>query len=138
VSLDVDLDREQDIEELRRIPTPPTSAVGRAVLTVRDALRAVRAALDEDDCIWLHYRRDTECHVFQDAYDLSVRNGKSKEQRRFELIEKTISVDEFDKRARAFLRKYNVNEPAIAVAFAKRLAPSIDAVLVAMEPLYES
>jgi hypothetical protein len=106
-------------------------------LNVRDTIRAIRDALDEDERIWLHYRRDTECHVWPESYELGVRNGKLKENRRFALIDQTIHVDEFDRRARAFLRKYNVNEPAIAAAFAKKLAPLISKLLVAMRPLYE-
>lgn len=120
------------------IGTEPTGDNASCALVVRDAIRATRDALDEDERIWLHYRRDTECHVVPEAYELAVKNGKLKEQRRFALLDQTIHVDLFDKRVRAFLRKYDVNEPAIAVAFAKRLAPLIANILVAMRPLYES
>jgi hypothetical protein len=112
----------------------------RDVLAVRDAIRALRAALDEDECLWVHYRRDTECHVWQDTYELGVgRRGGLREERRFALLGgKTLHVDEIDQRLRALLRSYDVNEPAMAVAFAKKLQTRIAMVLSAMLPLYVS
>ena len=99
---------------------------------------AARAALDEDERLWLHYRRDTECHVWQESYELQLGGkGRLKEERKFSLLGgKTLHVDEIDRRLRALLRQYNVNEPAMAVAFATKLQPRIAAVLAAMLPLY--
>jgi hypothetical protein len=111
----------------------------RDVLAVRDAIRDLRGSLDEDELLWVHYRRDTECHVWQESYELQGAKGRLKDERKFALLGgKTLQVDEIDRRLRAMVRKYNVDEPAIAVAFATKLQPRIAAVLSAMLPLYVS
>jgi hypothetical protein len=114
----------------------PHNAMCRDTLAVRDAIRAVRDALDEDERIYLQYRRDTMCHIWQDSYELNARNGKLKEQRSFSLIGQPLHVDEFDRRVRAFLLKHGVDETRIAVEFARRLAPLIGRLLASMLPLY--
>lgn len=111
----------------------------RHVLATRGALHDLRAALDEDERLWLHYRRDTECHVWQESYELQLGGkGKLKEQRMFPLLGRTLHVDEIDRRLRALLRQHNWNEPAMAVAFATKLQARIATVLSAMLPLYVS
>lgn len=106
---------------------------------VRDALRSVRDSMNEDELIWLSYRRDVECHVWQDSYELNRKGDRLKERRGFSLLDgKVLTVDEFDQRARAFLRKHHVDEQAIAVYFAKLVAPHVDRVIAAMAPLYET
>lgn len=109
----------------------------RDIIAVRDAIRDLRAALDEDELLWVHYRRDTECHVWQESYELQ-RGGKGnlKEERKFALLGKTLHVDEIGRRLRALLRHHRVNEPAMAVVFATKLQPRIATVLSAMLPLY--
>jgi hypothetical protein len=112
-------------------------SVDRDAVAVRDAIREARAALDEDERLWVHYQRDVECHVWQESYELGVGGkGKLKEQRYFALLGKTLHVDEIDKRSRALIRKYNVDDPVMAVAFGTKLAPRITKILNAMLPLY--
>lgn len=116
-----------------------TLSIGRHTLAVRDAIRAIRDSMDEDERLWVHYRRDTECHVWQESYELSLRkkSGTLKEVRAFALLGKELHVDDIDKRARALLRKHGVNEPAMAVHFAKLVVSHVAKVLEAMRPLYE-
>lgn len=104
---------------------------------VRDAIRSMRDSMNEDELLWVHYRRDTECHVWQESYELGRKKNGLKETRKFELLGgKELHVDDIDERARALLRKHGVNEPAMAVHFAKLIAPHAGHVLEAMRPLY--
>ena len=116
----------------------PKSETSRLTLTVRDTIRALRGALDDDERIWVQYRRDSVCHLVPESYEISAQKGKAtlKEQRHFGLLGRALHVDEFDQRARALLRKYNVDEPAMAVAFAAKLAPLVSHLIAAMTPLY--
>ena len=123
-----------------RIGPQPKNETSRLTLAVRNTIRALHGALDDDERIWVQYRRDSVCHLVPESYDLSAQKGKGtlKEQRHFSLIGQTLHVDEFDRRARALLRKYNVDEAAMAVAFATKLAPLLTQLVVAMSPLYVS
>lgn len=104
---------------------------------VRDAIRAVRDSMDEDERLWLHYRRDVECHVWQQSYELSRKKNGLKEKRGFALLGgKELTVDDFDQRSTALFRKHGRSEPAIAAHFAKLLVPGIEHVLDAMRRLY--
>ena len=99
---------------------------------VRDSIRDVKAAMDEDELMWLNYRRDVESHVWQDGYELSRKKNGLKETREFDLIGKRMTHEEFDKRARALLRKHHVNEPAMAVHFAMLVAPHVAQVVAVL------
>ncbi|MGE0396461.1 MAG: hypothetical protein AB7T06_07065 [Kofleriaceae bacterium] len=115
------------------------TALARDSHVVRDALHAVRDSMSEDERMWLHYRRDVECHVWQDAYELNRRGNGLKEKRRFALLSgQEMHIDEIAKRSSALMRKYNVDEPAMAVHFAKLVAPHVARVLLALAPLYRS
>ena len=114
----------------------PCRADNRQALIVRDSIRTLRNALDADEAIYLHYRRDSLCHVWQESYDLSAKNGKIKERRHFTLLE-ALTFDEFDRRVRAFLVKHRNDETGITVMLAERVAPLIESTLAAMVRLYE-
>ncbi len=104
---------------------------------VRDAIRAMRDSMSEDERLWVHYRRDTECHVWQESYELGRRKNGLKETRKFDLLDgKELHVDDIDARARTLLRKHGVNEPELAVYFATLIAPHAMRVVEAMRPLY--
>jgi len=110
--------------------------LARDARVVRDALRAMRDSMDEDELIWLHYRRDCECHVWQESYALSRKKNGLKEKRVFGLLgDKELTVDEFDKRASAMLRKHGRSEAALAVHFAKLVAPHAARVFDAIRAL---
>lgn len=128
-----------DYEYLGELIGPqPKNETSRLTIAVRDMLRELRGALDDDERIWVQYRRDSVCHLVPKSYDLSAQKGKGtlKEHRHFSLLGKTLHVDEFDRRARALLRNYQVDEPAMAVAFATKLAPLVSRLVAAMTPLY--
>jgi hypothetical protein len=118
--------------------TPTASRNVKDVHAVKAAITAMRDSLDEDRLIWVHYRRDVECHVWQTLYERRVHKGKIDRHREFALLGgKRLHVDEFSKRARALLRKYRVDEPLMAVHFAQIVAPHTAAVVDAMRPLFE-
>ncbi len=128
-----------DYEYLGELIGPqPKSETARQTIAVRDAIRALHGALDDDERIWAQYRRDSVCHLVPESYEVSAQKGKAalKEQRHFALLGRTLHVDEFDQRARALLRQYNVDEPAMAVAFALKVAPLVSQLVAAMAPLY--
>ena len=111
----------------------------RLAVSVRDAIAAAAGSLTDDERLYLHYRRDVECHVWQTYYELrsDSANKKLVEYRQFALLcGQRIHVDEFDRRASALLRTYHCDETRIAVAFARRLLPFIEGILNAMRPLY--
>jgi hypothetical protein len=103
---------------------------------------ALKATFNEDELMWLQYRRDTEGHIWQESYEIGVRglaNGaKIKESRNYEVIGKTVNVEDAMLRMRALLRKYgdsiNAAEDNIAIDFAKRSAVAIRAVAEALRP----
>jgi hypothetical protein len=104
--------------------------VPRQLLDDIEILKAPLAALDkalalfsEDDLLYLKYRRDTEAHVWQDAYRLSVKGKKLRETLR--VFGRDWPVDELNARIQQVLLKHKaqVSEASIAVDFARRLAP---------------
>jgi hypothetical protein len=86
--------------------TPTSSRDIRDAHAVRAEITEMRNALNEDQLMWVHYRRDVECHVWQTLYDLRVKDKKVQDHRKFELLGgRKMHVDEFNKRASALLRK---------------------------------
>lgn len=126
-----------DMCEMMNPLTPTSSRNVKDAHAVRAAIIAMRDALDEEQLIWVHYRRDVECHVWQTLYDLRVKDGKVQDHRKFDLLGgKRLHVDEFSKRARALLRQHKVDEPAMAVHFAQIVQPHAAALIEALRPLY--
>lgn len=117
------------------IATAQAQGLARRACEVRDAILALKAEFTEDELIYIQYRRDVEGHVWQDAYELTghVNQPKLNEDRKHPLLgNRRITHVDFDKRVRALLRTYRINELAIAVAFAHRTLTKIEAVAVAL------
>ncbi len=102
------------------------------------ALAELLALFDEDERIYIHYRRDTEGHIWQDSYQLSGHVDKPKlvEDRFYFLLGRNVSHDDAHKSTQTVLRRYPVNELAIAVDFARRARPRILALVEALRPLH--
>lgn len=109
---------------------------------VVERCEALKALFSEDELIWLQYRRDAEGHIWQESYEIGVKGlgsgAKIKETRRYEVIDKTLNVEETMLRMRALLRKHgntlNSAEDNIAINFARRSAVSIRAIAESLRP----
>lgn len=93
-----------------------------------EAALAIRDALSEDELIYLDYKRHCECHIHQDAYRLGIPKNKLRTTRLFRMLgNQEITIETLDQKLSAILRKYGVNENAIAIDFAGRLSARIKA-----------
>jgi hypothetical protein len=104
-----------------------------ALAELVNAIDAAKASLSDDELLYLLYRRDVECHPWQDSYRLRVaKNGLTLADKRT-VFGKEWTVEEMDSALGALLLKHGMNEPAIAVAFASKLNPHMQAILRASE-----
>ena len=101
------------------------------------ALVALLDLFDENERVYIHYRRDTEGHVWQDSYELSRHQTKAKliDERNYSLLGRKLAHDDVEKRLRSVIRRHR-NALAIAVAFAQRAMPQIEDVVATIERMY--
>jgi len=90
-----------------------------------ERIDAVKAALTEDELVYLEYRRHVEAHPWQNSYELRL--GKNGIIDTKEVFGERKSVDELNVLIRRLLLKYGVNEDAIAVELARRVVPLLSA-----------
>jgi hypothetical protein len=125
--------------ELFQGVVPPEQLTGDARLSAdcHAALVALLNLFDENERLYIHYRRDTEGHVWQDSYELSRHQTKAKliEERNYGLLGRKLAHDDVEKRLRSVYRRHR-NELAIAVAFAQRAMPQIEEVVTTIERMY--
>ena len=95
--------------------------------------------------MWIQYRRDTEGHIWQDYYEVGVRNlarGRLRETRKFSILDdREIRLDETQTRMRALLRAHGNSrreaERGIAIEFATRCWRQVEIVWGALGTLDE-
>lgn len=125
--------------ELFQGVVPPEQLTGDARLSAdcHAALVALLELFDENERLYLHYRRDTEGHIWQDSYELSRHQTKAKliEERNYSLLGRKLAHDDVEKRLRSVIRRHR-NELAIAVAFAQRVMPQLDVVVNTIARMY--
>jgi len=118
---------------------PPEQLTGEAWLSAdcHAALVALLDLFDENERLYIHYRRDTEGHVWQESYELSRNQTKAKliKERYYSLLGRKLAHDDVDKRLRPVVRRHR-NELAIAVALAQRAMPQIEEVVTTIERMY--
>jgi hypothetical protein len=119
---------------------PPEQLIGDARLSAdcHAALVALLDLFDEKERLYIHYRRDTEGHVWQESYELSRHRNKPKlvEDRAYSLLGgRMLPNDDVEKRLRSVILRHR-NERAIAVAFAQRAMPQIEEVVATIERMY--
>lgn len=95
------------------------------------AIDKVMGRLSADELLYLKYRRDTEAHVWQDAYRLGLTKSQKNLSEKRRVFGSDWQIDELNERIRQMLLKFNVNEDAIAVDFARRLHPGMTDVVEA-------
>jgi hypothetical protein len=90
------------------------------------AIEALRARFDEDELLWIEYRRHVDAHVLQSAY--SPQWAKSKDaptsERLSQILGRSLSLAEWDAKLDRVFRRY-LSEPAMAKDFARRALDSI-------------
>jgi hypothetical protein len=109
---------------------------------VVDRCRDLAGLFSEDELMWMQYRRDTEGHIWQESYEIGVKElakgSKIKESRRYEVIDKVVNVEDAMTRMRVLLRKYgntiDAMETGIAVDFAKRCVAATPSLWEALVP----
>lgn len=131
--------RQWGVDPATRVPNPG-SPLELALETFR-RIEAVRDQLTEDELIYADYRRQTEGHPTQSSY--SVRwsrgnGGQVVDRRGIPSLGREFTVAELDAAVRRVLHAHRVNEPAIAVAFARkvreRLAPLVETMRRSITP----
>jgi hypothetical protein len=88
-----------------------------------ELIEDIRAAFDTDELLWLEYRRNVECHPWQDKYRLRTkRDGSLDDERHHELLQGRRVVEDTQAALSRVVRRYNIDEDGIAIDFAKRIA----------------
>lgn len=87
---------------------------------VAEAIAILANVFSEDELIWLEYRRNVECHVFQDNYRL-LKNNRPSKKVVHKLVKRDKDVAATDEALSRVLQRYDA-EHLIALDFAKRAA----------------
>jgi hypothetical protein len=88
------------------------------------AVHAVRAALSDQEVIYLEYRRTVECHLFQHAYKHRFGgDGALIEAITSKILSRHVTFDETDKAVAALLRHHRTEEAIAASVAAHTAAP---------------
>lgn len=99
------------------------------------AIEAMRSKFSDDELIYAEYRRHSESHPRQDAFELRWQ-GKSKKTLIDELsikaVGRTFSFAEMNAAMGRVMRPYHFDEGAIAVAYARRIRPLLPALVEAL------
>jgi hypothetical protein len=112
-----------------------------AVDAMIDAIKALAAAFDRDELIYIQYLRNTECHPVQDAYRLKRRgDGTLREFVEHHLLPKgpPVTVEETLASVRRVLLPYGANEHAIARQLARKALKPLATVQAKSPALYGS
>jgi hypothetical protein len=102
------------------------SELDRPVLVFR-AIEAIRTTFSEDELIYADYRRQDEAHPVQSAYDVRWSEKKKEAVLTNRIVtldddRQHKTVDEMDAAKTAVLFAHGINEQAVAIAFARRMA----------------
>src|ERR1700722_273844 len=85
------------------------------------------AAFNEDELIYISYKRHTEGHVFQNAYAIRLDKKKNNiiNKKYEELLGKELLLSEIESATKRIYYKYNKNEDSIAKDFSNRILNSL-------------
>ncbi|KAA4671611.1 hypothetical protein F3B42_14310 [Bacteroides ovatus] len=75
--------------------------------------------LTEEEVIWIHYKRDSSCHIFQDSYNYIKENFGEREKR------KDIPLSEVRQKIEGFLIKHDMNDQKADIYIFNHLYPHI-------------
>jgi len=94
------------------------------------AITSISSVFNDDELLYIQYRRDEACHPVAHAYEL----GQRSDGRLIEEIGKTLSGQPinhgtFDRAVDALMSRYERNEFAIACDFARRVLPHLDTLM---------
>lgn len=145
---------EKSLENLKNLLPSPTfwklaedyakslndkSVVGLLIREV-EAAKALKSLFAKEELVFIDYRRQTDCHIIQESYDVQLKkNNQIKYERNMPILGPGVSlpIKDIDKMVHDLLRKYNPNlflhidETRIAIDFAKRIrATALDTKLV--------
>ncbi|MFN2548968.1 MAG: hypothetical protein ABR567_16205 [Myxococcales bacterium] len=99
-----------------------------------NAISDAKGTLSPDEMLYLLYRRDVECHPWQDAYRIRVQKDRLIDTRN--VFGTAWKIEDLDAALKRTLLKFSVNEGAIAAAFAEWLVAPMGRVLEASERWY--
>lgn len=124
---------------------PDAAEILRRSHLVYQAALAVKDCLTEDEILYADLRRQTECHILQNGYELRLesKRGKNKLKDTYTVaaLGKSFKVDELDTRIRAFLRPYlqrsRNGEFDASVDMAKKVAIAASRIVAAMKYVEE-
>jgi hypothetical protein len=126
--------RSVEVDPSTFVPNP-RSLLALAVTTFR-CIEAIRLAFTEDELVYADYRRHTEGHPTQKSYDVrwSQRGGVVVDKKGMPSLGRELTVQELDTAVRRVLKAHS-GEPAIAIAFAKRIRALLPPLVEAMRRL---
>lgn len=89
----------------------------------RAILEEIHRAMTDEELIYVNYRRNCSCHIFQDDYrlDVSKKTGKVNEVRKERLVGREMRRDEIQAVLDRIIADHNIEEEAIAVKLGVRL-----------------
>ena len=100
-----------------------------------ESIDALWATLKDDELLYLLYRRDTECHPWQDSYRLRIGKEGLRDERT--VFGRKWKIEELDNALGKVLRSYGVDEVALAVDFSRRVSPAMGQVLEASKDWFK-
>jgi hypothetical protein len=102
------------------------------IKAVLDGIEAVMGSLSDVELLYLAYRRDVECHPWQDSYRLKLtKPGKLKEVRT--VFRREWKIEEAEAAIANLLRSYQIDEAQIAADFASRVSAHVERVAAAAQ-----
>lgn len=98
------------------------------------AIDMIRQRLTEDELLYLDYKRHSESHPIQSAYDLQIqKGGKIIDTRRVPTLgNKPFTIAQCDAAIRRVLKAHR-DEEETAVGFAKKVEPTLSTLIAAMK-----
>ena len=101
---------------------------------IADSIATIKSALSREELVYAQYRRDGQAHVFEEAYELSVKkkSGTLKTSRRFGTIDETLSHSESDALITTVIRAHN-SELDIAVSVATKIRAAVRSLVLLFE-----
>jgi hypothetical protein len=111
-------------------PSRPWAAAGAEIF---DASEAIRAALSEDELVYVAFARATHAHVYQDGFEYAIepsgqprQRGAIRRKTKVRALGRAVNVDEAHQIVNRIHLAHGNDESKIALAFAQKVASSVE------------
>jgi hypothetical protein len=96
-----------------------------AALRVRNAITNIASVFNEDELVYLQYRRHVECHPLQNAYRIRVAGKAFQDSVHHRLLDKAMTVEDSDAACVRLFAKHGLSESRVAINFAQRVLQAV-------------